>query len=377
MKLLYVLNSYSPMNGCEYVRNILPARLLWEKFGYEVKFVLLPLNPEKGDYTIMKETLDWAEMVVFNGHYDADVGPSLVYLKGKKPIVYQTDDDLKALLEMHHKDILEAILRKNLNSMHVLVLNADCVVASTPYLAERLRTIYKPYAPVYHVLNHIDLNFYLPRKPHKGDLRIGWSGGSTHPRDLLDTGCIDAVIELQRKYKFQFYLQGVTSNPYSAYATSWEQTVKSGLYERKQVHPEVYGTMVLWHRLQKLKDWVHIPFYPVQLFPSIMREASLDIGLCPLLDDDFNRSRSCNKFYEYAALGTVTLASDVIPYTDEVTYRTINNLDYWYEKIEKLIVDKKFRQKLLKEQQSFVFTERNAEDYAQKWHEIFQKVEIV
>lgn len=362
------------MNGCAYVRDVLPARLLRDKFGYDIKFILLPTNWNT-DPRFPREPYDWADIIVFNRHYDADVGPSLTYLKGRKPIVYETDDDLESLLKQHHKDIIDQALTKNINSIKMLTLSADAVIVSTPYLAQRIQKVYKPFVPVYVIYNHIDLDFYMPGIPHR-DLRIGWSGGSTHPGDLLDTGCIDAVIKLQKKYNFMFYLQGITSNPYSAYAVSWQQTIKSGLYNPKLVHPEVYATIELWERMQKMKQWVHIPFYPVQLFPSVMRQASLDIGLCPIIEDEFNKSRSCNKFYEYAAFNATTIASDVMPYTEEVTYRVPNNMDAWYEGIERLIRDKKFRKKLLAEQQEFVFLNRNAENYAALWHEVFQKLEV-
>ena len=39
MNILYILNDYSPMNGCVYVRNVLPAREL-EKLGHQIKMIL-------------------------------------------------------------------------------------------------------------------------------------------------------------------------------------------------------------------------------------------------------------------------------------------------------------------------------------------------
>jgi hypothetical protein len=111
----------------------------------------------------------------------------------------------------------------------------------------------------------------------------------------------------------------------------------------------------------KLKNlqMIHIPFMPPELHPHVLSGASMDIGLCPIQDTPFNRGKSCIKFYEYAATGAATLASDVEPYKSEVTYRAKNTKKDWVKKIEKLIVDKEFRSKLATEQHDWVLKHRN------------------
>jgi len=110
------------------------------------------------------------------------------------------------------------------------------------------------------------------------------------------------------------------------------------------------------------------------MFPAIMRKANIDIGLAPLQDNEFNHSKSCIKFYEYAASGAVTLASDVHPYKSEVGYTAKRKTQSWVNRLEKLIVDKKFRAKLLKKQQKWVKDNRDLSKVVEKWEKAFDKV---
>ena len=111
----------------------------------------------------------------------------------------------------------------------------------------------------------------------------------------------------------------------------------------------------------------HIPFMPPELHPSVLGRCDFDIGLAPLEDTEFNRSKSCVKFYEYASVGTVVLTSDVEPYKSEVNYRAKNTVKDWYNKLEKLIVDKDFRAKIGREQQEWVKKHRSVEAIGLDW----------
>jgi len=95
-----------------------------------------------------------------------------------------------------------------------------------------------------------------------------------------------------------------------------------------------------------------------------------DIGLCPLKDNAFNQAKSCVKFYEYAAVGTTCLASDVLPYKNEVNYRAKNTFKDWYKKLERLIVNEKFREKIAEKQWAFVEEHRNIREIVVKWEKI-------
>jgi len=150
----------------------------------------------------------------------------------------------------------------------------------------------------------------------------------------------------------------------------YERLMTQGLKPEKNLY---FKTALQWFTSLKGLDWFHIPFYPPEMFPAIMRKANFDIGIAPLKDNEFNHGKSCVKFYEYAAAGAVTLASDVHPYKDEVGYTAKAKTKEWVKKLEKLIVDKKFRAKLLKKQQDWVKENRDLSKVVLKWEEAFDK----
>lgn len=86
-----------------------------------------------------------------------------------------------------------------------------------------------------------------------------------------------------------------------------------------------------------------------------------DIGIAPIADSAFNRSRSNVKVKEYAALGVPWLASPIGPYADlgEKQGGRLVPDDRWYEELERLVRDGRARRKLAKraarwaEQQTF------------------------
>ena len=118
-------------------------------------------------------------------------------------------------------------------------------------------------------------------------------------------------------------------------------------------------------------DYLHIPWYPPILYPEILKGLDIDIGICPLKNNRFNQAKSCIKFYEFAATGSAVLASDVLPYKKEVNYRAKNTKKDWYKKLEKLIVDDKFREKIANEQWEWVEKNRNIRDVIKTWEKAF------
>lgn len=75
-----------------------------------------------------------------------------------------------------------------------------------------------------------------------------------------------------------------------------------------------------------------------------------DVGLAPIADSAFNRSRSNVKVKEYAALGVPWLASPIGPYEglgQDEGGRLVPD-DRWLEEVERLVLDDKARRKLAK-----------------------------
>jgi len=97
-------------------------------------------------------------------------------------------------------------------------------------------------------------------------------------------------------------------------------------------------------------------------------DLKLDIGIAPLLDDQFNRHKSCIKYYEYAMSGAVTLASHVVPYSTEVPITAKNKREAWKRKLEEVL--QADRTKLFREQRDWVLANRNIEKNVELWEQV-------
>ena len=140
--------------------------------------------------------------------------------------------------------------------------------------------------------------------------------------------------------------------------------------------PYLRNALAWWEKVRQVKVFpnihFHVPFYTPLLHPFKLSQLDFDIALAPLQDNEFNHGKSCIKFYEYAAVDSMTLASDVLPYSKEVNYRAKNTFKDWYSKLERLIVDKDFREKLLKEQRDWVVKNRSLENIGLAWEMALQ-----
>jgi glycosyltransferase involved in cell wall biosynthesis len=94
-------------------------------------------------------------------------------------------------------------------------------------------------------------------------------------------------------------------------------------------------------------------------YPEYLAKQRWDIGIAPLVDTAFTRSKSHIKWMEYSMYEIPTVASRVYPYfmelcgretiTDGETGFLCETQDQWETKLEALILDKKLRQRIGKQ----------------------------
>lgn len=209
---------------------------------------------------------------------------------------------------------------------------ASAVSVTTPVLMDQ----YKPYAKKIFVFpNAIDMKAWdckqtLQRDPNK--IRIFWQGGVSHYEDFWEI--IEVIPEITKKYpQVQWVMMGA----------SWE-------HFWKDIPKDRYEYL----------DWVHIEGYPYR-----MQLVGADIGICPLRDTSFNRCKSSIKYYEHAALGIPTVASNMSPYADDIedgkTGYLASSKDEWIEKLSRLIEDPVERNRIGGEAKRYVERERSVE----------------
>ena len=110
------------------------------------------------------------------------------------------------------------------------------------------------------------------------------------------------------------------------------------------------------------------PNVPIEEHARKVAELSLDIGIAPLVDNPFNRHKSCIKYYEYAMSGAVTVASHTVPYSDEVSITAKNNREAWKQKLEMVLTGD--RAAMWREQRDWVLANRNIETTVEQWERV-------
>lgn len=121
-----------------------------------------------------------------------------------------------------------------------------------------------------------------------------------------------------------------------------------------------------WH------SWVGVSAYPYKLMTL-----NIDIGICPLVDNAFNRCKSSLKWMEYSAIGVATVASNMAPYSVTISDGKdgiLSKDDEWTEKLTKLIQDGVYRKQIAMNAYKNVQSNHNADKKAYLWEEAYQKV---
>lgn len=212
---------------------------------------------------------------------------------------------------------------------------ARLITVTTQRFKDYLQPIF-PDKEIYVFPNSIDFAAYdnLELREHPDEVRILWQGGNSHFMDLL------------------------------AIQTPMRNVMK----KYPQAKLVIFGQKFKWFEENFAPEQVsYVPWVPYEAYKLRLGTLGHDINLCPLVNDDFNNSKTNIKFYESSAIcrPAATLASNVPPYSDEIidgqTALLFNNGAEFEEKLGALIEDATLRQTLASNAKDWVFSERNAE----------------
>jgi len=296
-----------------------------------------------------------------------EMGPLLdLFLQKRKAVVTNLDDhyfmvpdNITVKREMEqNRPIFEQLVKV---SRLVLVTGRE------------LKTEISQYNPAtVTVPNMIDPQAYPLRRGGNEKIHIGWCGLPSHFADLALI--LPAVKRVMRAFPVEFTIFGLFMENMQDTITTAQ---KSGLSDQeiKKHFPQGHFISDALNMAGQLAGipYHHVPLVDYDKFPTILSQLNFDIGLCPLLDNLFNRCKSAIKFAQYAAVGTVTLAADVYPYAAECNFRAHNTVEDWYAKLSTLVEDESLRRSILTEQRSYVMENRNYQKAAALYETLFKK----
>ncbi len=279
-------------------------------------------------------------------------------------MVYDTDD---ALDLVPPGNLNYQAVKSRLELYEFLLKGADVVTTTTETLADHLRQWNQN---VVVIPNSVDPEDWTPQPRRTDGVRVGWTGSPTHFDDLAMA--MDAVREVQKKRPFTFVLQGICMEPTLQELCDYLRIRWGNKFFEGPLGKPIKRFM---EKLSGIQYEFH-PMVPMTEHSAKVCDLALDIGIAPLVDDAFNRNKSCIKYYEYAMAGAVTIASHVLPYSAEAPATAKNNRESWKRKLE-WALDMN-REPVWREQREWVLTHRNIETNVALWEQVLagDRVEV-
>ena len=270
-----ILCSYDGL-GCGHVRLVQPLREM-EKHGHEVHMV------ESSKPAAIIAMRDAHEYDLVIGQRFAGFDGMALWRRARSPknrLVYENDDDLFSI-DMANwaafKTFDDLKIREAIVGYCEL---SDLVTVTVEPLAEIHRELG---ARKVEVLPNSVPAYVLDIKKQKYDRpRIGWVGGGSHGID------IHQAVPAVRRF--------LNKNP------DWDLFI-GGTDYRPSFNPKNWDQMLF-------SDWMQINTHEAEYYESL----EFDIGLAPVKDTPFAKSKSAVKAIDYNARGIPVIASDVTPY---------------------------------------------------------------
>lgn len=291
---------------------------------------------------ISKEILEWGDIFITQGTVDKN-GIALIYEyqqeHGKKYIC--ESDDHPAIGEDNPFKLTHDITDARsviTTSMGV----ADMITCSTPYLAKQLEEYGDNIVvlPNYMNMKRWDLK---PKLENETDyVRILWAGSVTH---IGDMGVIKDVVKR---------IHDDFPNTYFYFVGDIRMSDMFSDLERTEF---MLGTDFL-------------------AWPTKLQGIRADIGLAPLVDATFTRSKSPIKAYEYGINKIPCVLSDVEPYKALKDWKgaTVVSENGWYDAIAELVKDKALRKDLGEKLYKKVSTEVDLSKHIKEWERAYQSL---
>lgn len=342
MKILFYRNDYAAnvnrkledaYGGIGYYRIVQPANHVKD---HQVDVVGININ-KKGEGRDKRWERIFTEYDVFwtSYFYDAEEASSIFYHRDllKKKVVIDIDDNYLSIAPSHRLYDVMKETKKNRAFLGAILTFADALTVSTAplkqKLAEHLKKVYNMEKPIIIIPNMNDVKQwdFKPAEKHKDRIVIGYTGSNSHYDDLQMV--FPQIAKIMDKHKNVYFevLGSLTNDEAVKLFSCFSKKAK----KRCDLIPATST---------------------FREYPKHLASMKWDIGIAPLVDTDFTRSKSPIKFFEYSMYKIPTIASRVYPYyvpsfgRDVITHDETGLLvkpSEWFNALEDLILNKEKR----------------------------------
>lgn len=290
---------------------------------------------------VSEKYLEWADIAILQSCVHKE-SIALAYQyqqeKGLKLIV-ESDDWMEVNEDNPHKlehDVLDASFTIQ-RTMEV----SDAVTTTQDYLSDKIKTIN---SNTFVLPNYIYLKEWdLPKYKNESDtIRIFWAGSMTHLEDMK-----------------------LVVNPIKRICKEF---------------PNVQLVFMGDTRIGDLFDGCNVENMlgvPVEVWPVKLSTIRADIGIAPLIDNEFNRCKSNIKWLEYG-INQIPSVCSPTRYGESIkngdTGYIANTEEDWYKNIKKLVIDKGLREKIGMNAYEEVKKNWSLEGNIQKWVDVYKSL---
>ncbi|WP_434655353.1 glycosyltransferase [Pseudomonas sp. R3-56] len=337
------------VNATYFISFDLPLREMHRR--KEVNFAVISQNlvtrAEEGFWKLSSEAFK-PDLVIIT-RYGQPFGAQIVdYFKAKKiPTIYHIDDNLLEIPASLGVEVLERQGAQDIiDARRYLLAHCDLIYASTSHLAGLLIQLF-PDRPVYHGMYAPYIGDRLPitrkARPYQ---TVGYMGSKGHQEDLnLVVPALERLLD-----------------------------------ERPDLHFEVFGTIQMPPRLERFGDRIksHKVNKAYSEFLSVLASLNWDIGLAPLVNEEFNLCKAPTKFIEYTAAGIPVIASNIPVYSKVIPSDGGMLVDEtgWYDALVSSLDSKDFRTQAVRIAQEFCAVNFSIDRLEQQLALVFDKVTI-
>lgn len=258
--------------------------------------------------------------IVWTGYFpDAALFDAMLFTQEKfgTKFVLDCDDDfwnIPASNPIWKQDNMD----RNIADIKYAITSSTYFTTSSPNLKKFYESL-RPDLKTYLLENFIGDYKHKPFD-NGNDVVIAFFGGVSHVKDLKVTGFTEAVTQLMKKYpQVRLGSVGLEIKP-----------ITGTLKKRYTFRPGIPGEQ-----------------YVTKLWPNI----NCDIAVAPLEQNVFNTRKTNIKWQETAMIPAAFVGSRIAPYLGTVTPEVDgvlvrDGVENWYFALEKLVLDKDYRQKL-------------------------------